>query len=113
MHTVWGAGTNAALAERLFDFLSSYISGRATSLDQPVGVVLLASVFAWFEPAMSHRWIVNQSCSGHERPARAFHVPVDCGLNLTHGWAEPSGPETPFTSTKSRLRTSMPSRGNP
>lgn len=51
MHAVWSAGTNAALAAHGLDFLSSYVGGRATSLGQPVGAVV-ASAFAWFEPAM-------------------------------------------------------------
>ncbi len=51
MHAVWSAGTNAALAAHGLDFLSSYIGGRATCLGKPVGAVV-ASAFAWFEPAM-------------------------------------------------------------
>jgi len=47
----------------------------------------------------------TNTCSRRIHPA--------CSLRLTQGWEEPSGPETPFTSTKSRPRTSMPSRGKP
>lgn len=51
MHAVWSAGTNAALAAKGLDFMSSYVGGRATSLGQPYGAVV-ASAFAWFEPGL-------------------------------------------------------------
>ena len=44
MHAVWSPGTNAALAERGFDFLAAYVCGRAA----PLGAVPSAVVAAAF-----------------------------------------------------------------
>lgn len=51
MHAVWSPGTNAALAERGFDFFGGYVCGRAAPLGAVPGAVV-AAVFAVFEPGM-------------------------------------------------------------
>ena len=51
MHAVWSAGTNAALAEHGYNFLTGYLTGRAAALGEvPSSVV--AAVFAVFEPGL-------------------------------------------------------------
>lgn len=51
MHAVWSAGTNAALAEHGYDFLTGYVTGRAAALGEvPSSVV--AATFAVFEPGL-------------------------------------------------------------
>ena len=51
MHAVWSRRTNERLAERGLDFLTSYVGGRGVGLGRPTGAVV-ASCFAWFEPAL-------------------------------------------------------------
>lgn len=51
MHAVWSPGTNAALAEHGYNFLSGYVTGRAAALGEvPSSVV--AATFAVFEPGL-------------------------------------------------------------
>lgn len=51
MHSVWSRLTNERLAEHGLDFLTSYVGGRGATLGKPSGAVV-ASSFAWFEPAL-------------------------------------------------------------
>lgn len=51
MHAVWSPGTNAALAEHGYNFLTGYVTGRAAALGEvPSSVV--AATFAVFEPGL-------------------------------------------------------------
>ena len=50
MHACWNRKTNESLAELGLDVFTSYVGGRAASLGVPTGPVV-ASAFAWFEPA--------------------------------------------------------------
>src|SRR3954454_1301166 len=58
MHAVWSSRVNEVLAEHGFDFLSSYVWGRAAALGEPSAAVV-ASAFAWFEPGFIS-WLYDE-----------------------------------------------------